>query len=77
MKTKRFLPYYVHPIRRNFAVFKYNDESKRSATKVVEFPTYDEARERAYSLNGEYLRGGEDNRNKEYIDELRMAGFPT
>jgi len=52
---ERFIPYYVTTRRRIPAVYRWDDESKMSASKIAEFMTFEEAHRAKEQLNREYL----------------------
>ncbi|MEG0949700.1 MAG: hypothetical protein RSF78_10165 [Bacteroidales bacterium] len=57
-RKKRFLPYHVARNAHVWSVYKWKDETMRYATKMGVFTQYDEAREFAYRMNGEWMRNG-------------------
>jgi len=53
--NKRFLPYFILPRYRHWAVYKRDAIHNKSATKVASFLTKEDAQAEAYRLNGIYM----------------------
>lgn len=51
-----FLPYHVVMFRTAYAVYRWNSADRNSAHQVSIHTTYNEARNEAYRLNGEYFK---------------------
>ncbi|MDR2824859.1 MAG: hypothetical protein LBB41_06650 [Prevotellaceae bacterium] len=41
--------------RGSYCVYKYDDRTRQSASKIDDFPNYSDARALAYRLNGEWM----------------------